>query len=488
MRYALAVEYAGYAFCGFQSQPSRCGVQDALERAVGAIAGHPVGVVAAGRTDAGVHAVSQVVHFDTDVERPAHRVGARRQRAPAGRRGGAVGAAGRADDFHARFAASARHYTYLLLNRPERPGAARRPRGLVPSAARRRRDAARPRRTLLGTHDFSAFRAAECQAKSPVKTLHARRRRARRGRSCASTFPPTPSCITWCATSSVRWSTSARARQPPAWIADAARRARPHARGADVRGGRALSRRRGLRRALRAAADRARGHAGDRVSDDDARASRSAASRASPTGCAAARAGADAIGLVFWGGTPRVVDVGRAREIADALPPFVTKVGLFVDPAPADVRAVLDAVPLDVLQFHGTEPPRPVPRVRTAVPQGDPHEGRGRFGRIRSALRGRGGTAVRLVLAGRPAGRHRARVRLVAPVACRAGQAACAGHPVRRARPGQRRRRDPRRAAVGGRRVERRRGARRRTASRVAGIKDAARIAAFIEGVRNADD
>jgi len=74
-------------------------------------------------------------------------------------------------------------------------------------------------------------------------------------------------------------------------------------------------------------------------------------------GLAAANAGADAVGLVFWGGTPRVVDVGRAREIADALPPFVTRVGLFVDPAPSDVRAVMDAVALDVLQFHGTEAP-----------------------------------------------------------------------------------------------------------------------------------
>ena len=74
-------------------------------------------------------------------------------------------------------------------------------------------------------------------------------------------------------------------------------------------------------------------------------------------GLAASAAGADAIGLVFWGGTPRVVEVGRAREIADALPPFVTKVGLFVDPSISDVRAVMDAVPIDVLQFHGTEAP-----------------------------------------------------------------------------------------------------------------------------------
>jgi len=74
-------------------------------------------------------------------------------------------------------------------------------------------------------------------------------------------------------------------------------------------------------------------------------------------GLAAARAGADAIGLVFWPGTPRFVEVGQARAIADALPPFVTRVGLFVDPTEADVRAILDAVPLDVLQFHGTEAP-----------------------------------------------------------------------------------------------------------------------------------
>jgi len=74
-------------------------------------------------------------------------------------------------------------------------------------------------------------------------------------------------------------------------------------------------------------------------------------------GIAASDAGADAIGLVFWSGTPRFVEVGRAREIADALPPFVTKVGLFVDPQASDVRAILDAIPIDVLQFHGTEEP-----------------------------------------------------------------------------------------------------------------------------------
>ncbi len=74
-------------------------------------------------------------------------------------------------------------------------------------------------------------------------------------------------------------------------------------------------------------------------------------------GLAAAQAGADAIGLVFWPGTPRVVDFVRARAIADALPPFVTRVALFVDPAPEEVQAALAAVPLDLLQFHGGETP-----------------------------------------------------------------------------------------------------------------------------------
>src|SRR5215204_5153213 len=72
---------------------------------------------------------------------------------------------------------------------------------------------------------------------------------------------------------------------------------------------------------------------------------------------AACNAGADAIGLNFWSRTPRFVEVGRAREIADALPAFVTKVALFVDPEAPQVRAILDAVAVDALQFHGTEDP-----------------------------------------------------------------------------------------------------------------------------------
>jgi tRNA pseudouridine38-40 synthase len=170
MRVALALEYDGSGFCGFQAQPSGCGVQDALERALGRIAGHATTVAAAGRTDAGVHAVSQIVHFDTDAGRPptAWVRGVNAYLPP----GAAVLWAQRVDDpaFHARFAATTRHYTYLLCDRPERPAlnAARvgwyhRPLDVAAMEA--------GAQCLVGEHDFSSFRAAECQAKTAVKTV-----------------------------------------------------------------------------------------------------------------------------------------------------------------------------------------------------------------------------------------------------------------------------------------------------------------------------
>jgi tRNA pseudouridine38-40 synthase len=169
MRFALALEYDGRGFCGFQSQPSACGVQDALEQALAAIAGNPVRVVAAGRTDAGVHATSQIVHFDAPAERPltAWVRGVNAYLPPSA---AVLWAAPVPAEFHARFAATARHYTYLLLNRPERPGLASGRVGWHHAAldAAAMADAAR---CLVGTHDFSSFRAAACQAKSPVKTL-----------------------------------------------------------------------------------------------------------------------------------------------------------------------------------------------------------------------------------------------------------------------------------------------------------------------------
>lgn len=169
MRQALAVEYVGSAFCGFQSQPTGCGVQDTLQRAIAEIAGHPVTVIAAGRTDAGVHATSQIAHFESAVVRPQS-AWVRGVNAHLPRTAAVLWAREVPDEFHARFSATARHYTYLLLTRAERPA-------LLDGRVgwyHRPLDCARIEAGaghLRGTHDFSAFRAAECQAKSPVKTL-----------------------------------------------------------------------------------------------------------------------------------------------------------------------------------------------------------------------------------------------------------------------------------------------------------------------------
>jgi tRNA pseudouridine38-40 synthase len=169
MRHALALEYDGRDFCGFQSQKSMCGVQDALERALAAIAGSPVRAAAAGRTDAGVHATSQIVHFDAPVARPLS-AWVRGVNAHLPASAAALWCAPVAADFHARFAATARHYTYLLLDRPARPALMHARAGWfhAPLDVAAMREGAH---VLVGTHDFSSFRAAGCQAKSPVKTL-----------------------------------------------------------------------------------------------------------------------------------------------------------------------------------------------------------------------------------------------------------------------------------------------------------------------------
>ena len=168
-RWALAVEYDGRAFCGFQSQPSACGVQDALTAAIGEIAGARVAVTCAGRTDAGVHATSQIVHFDAPVPRPES-AWVRGVNALLPASVAVLWATPVDRAFHARYAAEARHYTYLLHNRAQRValdagrvGWYHRP--LDPAAMH---EAAQ---SLTGTHDFSAFRAAGCQAKTPVRNV-----------------------------------------------------------------------------------------------------------------------------------------------------------------------------------------------------------------------------------------------------------------------------------------------------------------------------
>jgi len=167
VRIALGVEYEGTAFAGWQSQTHGNTVQDVLEEALGRIAAAPVRVACAGRTDAGVHALAQVVHFDVAVDRPdsAWVRGANSYLPPqvAVRWARPVAA-----DFHARFCALSRSYRYVLLNRPVRPAVRHGRVGWFHHAldVDAMREAAR---LLLGEHDFTAFRAAECQARSPVK-------------------------------------------------------------------------------------------------------------------------------------------------------------------------------------------------------------------------------------------------------------------------------------------------------------------------------
>jgi tRNA pseudouridine38-40 synthase len=183
-RIAFLVEYNGARYSGFQTQTPRDfpvgtppggrdapvpTIQDALETAIAQIAQSDVSVVAAGRTDAGVHATGQVIHADIPTSRPmtawtrgvnAHlppdiSVRHAQEMPPA---------------FHARFSATGRRYVYVIQNRPQRPGLLNGRVGWYhrPLDTDKMTAAAA---CLLGTHDFSSFRAAECQAKSPVKTL-----------------------------------------------------------------------------------------------------------------------------------------------------------------------------------------------------------------------------------------------------------------------------------------------------------------------------
>ncbi len=169
MRIALGLEYDGRGFCGWQSQASGCGVQDALERGLTAVHGQPVRVIAAGRTDSGVHASAQVAHFDAVAVRPMTAwVRGTNVGLPAGV--AVLWAATVQERFHARFSATGRAYTYLLLNRTARPGLLSARVGWFHRPLDVDRMAAAAR-ALIGTHDFSAFRAAECQADSPVKEL-----------------------------------------------------------------------------------------------------------------------------------------------------------------------------------------------------------------------------------------------------------------------------------------------------------------------------
>lgn len=168
-RIALAVEYDGEGFCGWQRQPHCHSVQAELENALQQIARQPVTVYCAGRTDTGVHAAAQVVHFDTPLDRPL-RAWTFGVNSHLDRRVSVHWAGIMRDDFHARFSAIDRSYRYTLLNRATRPGYQAGTLGWerVPLDAARMHEAAQ---VLIGEHDFSSFRSAECQANHAVRLL-----------------------------------------------------------------------------------------------------------------------------------------------------------------------------------------------------------------------------------------------------------------------------------------------------------------------------
>jgi len=169
VRVAIGIEYDGSAYSGWQKQSHADSVQERVEQALSRVADHPVELVCAGRTDAGVHAFNQVAHFDTEAIRTERSwvLGAN-SHLPADIN--LNWARPMPEDFHARFSAVARSYRYIILNRWVRSGVyARRATWIrKPLDAERMQLAAQ---ALLGEHDFSSFRAVECQAKSPVRRI-----------------------------------------------------------------------------------------------------------------------------------------------------------------------------------------------------------------------------------------------------------------------------------------------------------------------------
>jgi tRNA pseudouridine38-40 synthase len=169
-RYAAVVEYDGSEYCGWQRQPHCEGVQSVVERALSAVANEPVTVACAGRTDTGVHATNQVIHFDsTAIRRPRNWVLGSNANLPPGVRlhwAGQMTA-----DFHARFSALTRTYRYLVLNSSTQPALLRK--GLTwersSLSVTAMKQAVSP---LVGRHDFSAFRAAGCQSATPWRKIH----------------------------------------------------------------------------------------------------------------------------------------------------------------------------------------------------------------------------------------------------------------------------------------------------------------------------
>lgn len=169
MRYACGIEYDGYGFLGFQTQVQEPTIQNSLEKAIAKVANHDVRLICSGRTDTGVSATAQVIHFDSDVNRSEYQwiMGVNTNLPPGI---SLLWIKEVSDEFHARFSAIQRSYQYTIINRWIRPALNRHSVTWekLPLDADKMHQAAQ---YLLGKHDFDAFRSSACQSKTPVKTI-----------------------------------------------------------------------------------------------------------------------------------------------------------------------------------------------------------------------------------------------------------------------------------------------------------------------------
>lgn len=169
MRYALGIEYDGAAFCGWQRQSHAASVQQSVEKALGVVANHPLTVICAGRTDSGVHARGQVVHFDSPAERSDRQwiLGINSNLPDAVR---VLWVRAVDDSFHARFGAYSRNYQYRILNRWVRPAIGVSYLGWCRDRLNEEQ-MHQAAQVLKGKHDFSAFRSAGCSAQHAIREV-----------------------------------------------------------------------------------------------------------------------------------------------------------------------------------------------------------------------------------------------------------------------------------------------------------------------------
>jgi len=170
MRYACGIEYDGHGFLGFQTQIQEPTIQNCLEKAIAKVANHSVRLICSGRTDTGVSATAQVIHFDTTVNRTDYQwIMGINTNLPRGI--SIIWIKEVSEDFHARFSAIQRSYQYVIFNRWIRPAINRHSQTweMQPLDENKMHDAAQ---YLLGEHDFNAFRSSACQSKTPIKTIN----------------------------------------------------------------------------------------------------------------------------------------------------------------------------------------------------------------------------------------------------------------------------------------------------------------------------